>query len=43
MVKEKGADMRRESSKMRWFRVELKMAIAAFGMMAVETHGACWY
>lgn len=38
MIKEKEADVGRESSKMRWYRVELKMSIAAFGMMAVETH-----
>lgn len=41
VTKEKEADMGKESSKMRWFRVELKISIAAFGRMAVETHDVC--
>lgn len=40
MIKEKGADKGRESSRMRWFRIELKASPATFGMMAVETHDA---
>lgn len=38
MIKEQGADVGRESSKMRRLRIELKMSIAAFGMMDVKSH-----